>query len=148
MRPIILASAVALAVLFGDPTASRSQELGIGLGSITTGALSGTVQGVQSQVGAGSLTALAGIGVAGATAGQTATGAGAATGLAACNGNNCASAAGNIQQNTTQGAAAGGSFALGGALSGATGIGAGQSLGESIGQGGTTYNYGSIFAQP
>jgi hypothetical protein len=140
------AFAALAAFLAAAPLAA--QEIGLGLGSITTGALSGTVQGVQSQSGAGSVTAIAGLGVAGATSGQTASGVGGAFGAAGCNGNDCISAAGNVQQNTTQGAAFGFSGALGGALSGGAGVASGQSIGESIGQGTTTYNYGSIFAQP
>jgi hypothetical protein len=142
----LIGSAFAAVFLFISPLAAK--EIGIGLGAIGTQALSGTVQGVQSQTGAGSVTAIAGVGVAGASSGQEASGIGAAFGVAACNGNNCGSAAGNAQQNQTAGTAFGFSAALGGALSGATGVASGQSVGESIGAGQTLYNYGSIFAGP
>lgn len=148
MRSIFLASAAALALLCGDPTASNAQQVGLGIGSITTGALSGTVQGVQSNQGAGSVTAIAGLGAAGVVSGQTASGSGAALGAATCNGSTCASAAGNQQQNATGGGTLAGSFALGGALSGAAGVGAGQSVGSSVGGGNTQFDYLALFAAP
>lgn len=146
MRSIFLAATAALAILSFQ--SANAQQVGLGIGSITTGAASGTVQGVQSQQGAGSVTAIAGIGAAGVASGQTASGSGAALGAATCNGSTCASAAGNQQQNATGGGTLAGSFALGGALSGAAGAGVGQSVGSSIGAGQTQFNYGALFAAP
>lgn len=146
MRTTLLAAAAAIA-LFAS-TNVNAQQVGLGVGSITTGALSGTVQGVQSQQGAGSVTAIAGLGLAGVASGQTASGQGAAAGAATCNGSTCASVAGNQQQNATGGGTLAGSFALGGALSGAAGQGTGGSVGSSVGAGQTQFNYLALFAAP
>lgn len=137
----------ALAALFFAPLAS-AQEIGIGVGSIGTQALSGTVQGVQSGGQVAGLSAIAGITAAGVASGQTASGSGGALGAASCNGNDCVSAAANTQQNLTQGFSVGGSFSLGGAASAFQGANVGQSIGESIGAGQTQFDYVSLFAQP
>jgi len=148
LREYIMKRIILVAALAAFALPATAQAIGLGLGQIGPQALSGTVQGVQSETASGSLAALAGITAGGATSGQTASGIGGSFGTAGCNGNDCASVAGNAQQNSTLGQTQTFGAALGLAGSLAAGGSSGQSIGESIGSGQTLYNYGSIFVSP
>lgn len=146
MRSFFLSTAAALALL-ASPLAAA--EIGIGSGSLTTGAGAAGVTGARSQAVGGSGAAIAGITAGGVVAGQRSTTTGLAGGQASCtSGPNCTSVA---EQNGTSGTAGGvvsGGFALGGAATVNGGQATGAGVGVQAGQAGTNYNYFNLFANP
>lgn len=139
----------AAAALFAFPLAVSAAEIGIGVGNLQTGAVAAGVTGAQSQTAGGSLAAIAGITAGGVVAGQRSTTNGLAGGQASCtSGPNCTSIAEQTGQSGTIGGVVSGGFALGAAGSLVAGQATGAGGGVQAGQGGTTYNFVNLFANP
>jgi len=145
MRKTLLAAVAAIA-LTGSAFAA---EIGIGVGSLTTGAGAAGVTGAQSNSAGGSISAIAGITAGGVVAGQTSTTQGVAGGQASCtSGPNCTSVAEQGGTSSTTGGVTSGGFALGAAGSLHAGQATGAAGGVQAGQASTQFNYLNLFANP
>lgn len=137
----------AAAALFAVPV--YAAEIGIGIGSVQTGAGAAGGTGAQSSVQGGSGSVLLGATAGGVRAGQTSTTVGLAGGQASCvSGPNCTSIAEQSGASGTTGGVRSGGFALGGAASIHAGQAGGAASGIQAGQAGTTYNFVNLFANP
>jgi hypothetical protein len=137
----------AAAALFALP--AYSAEIGIGLGSLTTGAGAAGVTGAQSTTQGGSLSTIAGLTAGGVRAGQQSSTSGLAGGQASCtSGPNCTSLAEQSGQSATTGGVRSGGLSLGLAGSVHSGQAGGVGTGVQAGQAATTYNFVNLFANP